>query len=168
MEGMASITLLPDGSISVRDKDYDLIKTSIPLSDQKRKTCLYGFPSEQWEVNLPTEEVPPELPEHALGINFACDGMPENDWLSLAAVHSDVWLLFVVCYFCARFGFDKSDRDDCMGDVSLRKTGVEDKRAKVQKESKILLDYTRKAIARLTYLKRTLSQLEDDVAPCEA
>lgn len=55
-----------------------------------------------------------------------------------------------------------------MGDVSLRKTGVEDKRAKVQKESKILLDYTRKAIARLTYLKRTLSQLEDDVAPCEA
>ncbi|KAL4571713.1 hypothetical protein LXL04_018478 [Taraxacum kok-saghyz] len=55
-----------------------------------------------------------------------------------------------------------------MGDVSLRKTGVEDKRAKVQKESKILLDYTRKAIARLTYLKRTLAQLEDDVAPCEA
>lgn len=55
-----------------------------------------------------------------------------------------------------------------MGDVSLRKTGVEDKRAKVQKESNILLDYTRKAIARLTYLKRTLAQLEDDVAPCEA
>ncbi|KAM7524449.1 hypothetical protein LguiA_014351 [Lonicera macranthoides] len=55
-----------------------------------------------------------------------------------------------------------------MGDVSLRKTGVEEKRAKVQKESKALLDYTRKAIARLTYLKRTLAQLEDDVAPCEA
>lgn len=55
-----------------------------------------------------------------------------------------------------------------MGDISLRKTGVEEKRAKVQKESKILLDITRKAIARLTYLKRTLAQLEDDVAPCEA
>ncbi|XP_062167823.1 AUGMIN subunit 1 isoform X2 [Alnus glutinosa] len=55
-----------------------------------------------------------------------------------------------------------------MGDISLRKTGVEEKRAKVQKESKILLDYTRKAIARLTYLKRTLAQLEDDVPPCEA
>ncbi|KAB5551750.1 hypothetical protein DKX38_009061 [Salix brachista] len=49
-----------------------------------------------------------------------------------------------------------------------RKTGVEEKRSKVQKESKILLDYTRKAIARLTYLKRTLTQLEDDVPPCEA
>ncbi|KAB1222239.1 DNA-directed RNA polymerase V subunit 5A [Morella rubra] len=55
-----------------------------------------------------------------------------------------------------------------MGDISLRKTGVEEKRAKVQKESKILLDYTRKAIARLTYLKRTLAQLEDDLPPCEA
>jgi HAUS augmin-like complex subunit 1 len=41
-----------------------------------------------------------------------------------------------------------------MGDISLRKTGVEEKRAKVHKESKFLLDYTRKAIARLTYLKR--------------
>ncbi|KAK3025072.1 hypothetical protein RJ639_044876 [Escallonia herrerae] len=59
-------------------------------------------------------------------------------------------------------------RSQAMGDISLRKTGVEEKRAKVQKESKILLDYTRKAIARLTYLKRTLAQLEDDVAPCEA
>ncbi|KMT07929.1 hypothetical protein BVRB_6g145320 [Beta vulgaris subsp. vulgaris] len=55
-----------------------------------------------------------------------------------------------------------------MGDVSLRKSGVEEKRAKVQKESKVLLDYTRKAIARLTYLKRVLAQLKDEVAPCEA
>ncbi|XP_010554787.1 PREDICTED: AUGMIN subunit 1 isoform X1 [Tarenaya hassleriana] len=55
-----------------------------------------------------------------------------------------------------------------MGDISLRKTGVEEKRAKAQKESKILLDYTRKAIQRLTYLKKILAQLEDDVAPCES
>lgn len=55
-----------------------------------------------------------------------------------------------------------------MADLSLRKTAVEEKRAKVQSESKELLDYTRKAIARLTYLKRTLSQLEDEIVPCEA
>lgn len=55
-----------------------------------------------------------------------------------------------------------------IADISLRKTGVEEKRAKVQKESRILLDYTRKAIARLSYLKRTLLQLEDDIAPCES
>ncbi|KAM7271597.1 hypothetical protein ACFE04_030811 [Oxalis oulophora] len=51
-----------------------------------------------------------------------------------------------------------------MGDISLRKTGVEEQRAKVEKESKVLLDYTRKALARLTYLKRTMAQLEDGVA----
>ncbi|KAE8714043.1 PHD finger protein ALFIN-LIKE 8 [Hibiscus syriacus] len=77
---------------------------------EKGNLCLYGFPSEQWEVNLPAEEVPPELPEPALGINFARDGMQEKDWLSLVAVHSDAWLLSVASYFGARFGFDKADR----------------------------------------------------------
>ena len=37
--------------------------------------CLYGNPDATWEVTLPAEEVPPELPEPALGINFARDGM---------------------------------------------------------------------------------------------
>ncbi|KAM7507464.1 hypothetical protein LguiA_017917 [Lonicera macranthoides] len=77
---------------------------------EKENLCLYGFPNERWEVNLPAEEVPPELPEPALGINFARDGMQEKDWLSLVAVHSDAWLLAVAFYFGARFGFDKADR----------------------------------------------------------
>ncbi|GAV56965.1 PHD domain-containing protein/DUF3594 domain-containing protein [Cephalotus follicularis] len=77
---------------------------------EKENLCLYGFPSEQWEVNLPAEEVPPELPEPALGINFARDGMQEKDWLSLVSVHSDAWLLAVAFYFGAKFGFNKADR----------------------------------------------------------
>ncbi|KAH7519250.1 hypothetical protein FEM48_Zijuj08G0016100 [Ziziphus jujuba var. spinosa] len=77
---------------------------------EKENLCLYGFPNEQWEVNLPAEEVPPEIPEPALGINFARDGMQEKDWLSLVAVHSDAWLLAVAFYFGARFGFDRADR----------------------------------------------------------
>ncbi|KAI4329136.1 hypothetical protein L6164_021432 [Bauhinia variegata] len=77
---------------------------------EKENLCLYGLPSEQWEVNLPAEEVPPELPEPVLGINFARDGMEEKDWLSLVAVHSDAWLLAIAFYFGARFGFDKADR----------------------------------------------------------
>ncbi|XWS26636.1 hypothetical protein CRYUN_Cryun26dG0047700 [Craigia yunnanensis] len=77
---------------------------------EKENLCLYGYPNEQWEVTLPAEEVPPELPEPALGINFARDGMQEKDWLSLVAVHSDAWLLAVAFYFGARFGFDKADR----------------------------------------------------------
>ena len=41
----------------------------------KENLCLYGNPDCTWEVQLPAEEVPPELPEPALGINFARDGM---------------------------------------------------------------------------------------------
>lgn len=74
----------------------------------KENLCLYGYPDEVWEVNLPAEEVPPELPEPALGINFARDGMLRKDWLSLVAVHSDAWLIAVAFYFGARF--DKSER----------------------------------------------------------
>lgn len=70
---------------------------------EKENLCLYGYPDEQWEVNLPAEEVPPELPEPALGINFARDGMQKKDWLSLVAVHSDAWLLSVAFYYGARF-----------------------------------------------------------------
>ncbi|GAB4848572.1 PHD finger protein ALFIN-LIKE 7 [Ancistrocladus abbreviatus] len=77
---------------------------------EKENLCLYGLPNESWEVNLPVEEVPPELPEPALGINFARDGMQEKDWLSLVAVHSDSWLLAVAFYFGARFGFGKTER----------------------------------------------------------
>ncbi|EXB38907.1 PHD finger protein ALFIN-LIKE 5 [Morus notabilis] len=77
---------------------------------EKENLCLYGLPDEKWEVNLPAEEVPPELPEPALGINFARDGMEENDWLALVAVHSDAWLLSVAYYFGARFGFRQADR----------------------------------------------------------
>lgn len=77
---------------------------------EKENLCLYGFPNEHWEVNFPAEEVPAELPEPALGINFARDGMQEKDWISLVAVHSDAWLLAVAFYFGARFGFDRNDR----------------------------------------------------------
>jgi len=41
----------------------------------KENLCLYGRPDGTWRVELPAEEVPPELPEPALGVNFARDGM---------------------------------------------------------------------------------------------
>ncbi|KAK6947086.1 Alfin, N-terminal [Dillenia turbinata] len=44
---------------------------------KKENLCLYGFPNEQWEVNLPAKEVPPKIPEPILGIKFARDGMQE-------------------------------------------------------------------------------------------
>lgn len=76
---------------------------------ERENLCLYGFPNETWKVTLPEEEVPPELPEPALGINFARDGMLRRDWLSLIAVHSDAWLMSVAFFFGARF--DRKERN---------------------------------------------------------
>ncbi|KAL0737458.1 hypothetical protein Bca4012_013668 [Brassica carinata] len=88
----------------------DMVKFYQTCDPEKENLCLYGLPNETWEVNLPVDEVPPELPEPALGINFARDGMQEKDWVSLVAVHSDSWLLSVAFYFGARFGFGKNER----------------------------------------------------------
>ncbi|XP_027349344.1 PHD finger protein ALFIN-LIKE 1-like isoform X2 [Abrus precatorius] len=76
----------------------------------KENLCLYGLPNENWEVTLPVDEVPPELPEPALGINFARDGMNRRDWLSLVAVHSDSWLLSVAFYLGARLNRNERKR----------------------------------------------------------
>ena len=77
----------------------------------KENLCLYGHPNESWEVTLPAEEVPLELPELALGINFARDGMNRKDWLSLVAVHSDSWLISVAFYLGARL--NRNERYCC-------------------------------------------------------
>ncbi|PKA51191.1 hypothetical protein AXF42_Ash010631 [Apostasia shenzhenica] len=55
-----------------------------------------------------------------------------------------------------------------MGDLSLRKAEVDEKRAKVQKDSKALLEYTRKAIAKLNDLKKSFVKFENEVAVHEA
>lgn len=70
---------------------------------ERENLCLYGYADGAWAVDLPVEEVPPEIPEPALGINFARDGMQRQDWLALVAVHSDSWLLSLAFYKGARF-----------------------------------------------------------------
>ncbi|CDP14013.1 unnamed protein product [Coffea canephora] len=77
---------------------------------EKENLCLYGYPNDSWEVALPAEEVPPEVPEPALGINFARDGMQRRDWLSLVAMHTDTWLLSVAFYFGARLNRNERKR----------------------------------------------------------
>ncbi|KAI4341234.1 hypothetical protein MLD38_025982 [Melastoma candidum] len=92
---------------------------------------------------------------------LAKDGLPSNIVGSAQALASVANLLNIRDTVLSSFLI-------AMGDISLRKTAVEEKRAKVEKDSRILLDFTRKAITRLTYLKRTLAQLEDDLPLCEA
>ncbi|KAH7290938.1 hypothetical protein KP509_30G070100 [Ceratopteris richardii] len=82
----------------------------------KENLCLYAYPKGNWEVTLPAEEVPPELPEPALGINFARDGMEHRDWVSLIAVHSDSWLYAVAFFYCARF--NKQERKRLFGMIN--------------------------------------------------
>ncbi|XP_042050376.1 AUGMIN subunit 1-like [Salvia splendens] len=53
-------------------------------------------------------------------------------------------------------------------DLSQRKDEVAEKKAQAKQESRQLLDFTRKALARLTYLKRILAQLENETAPSES
>ncbi|GBG84286.1 hypothetical protein CBR_g38257 [Chara braunii] len=51
-----------------------------------------------------------------------------------------------------------------MADLSLKMAEVREKREKARRESASMLDHTRKAIARLTQLKRLWSQLEEEAA----
>ncbi|KAH0720620.1 hypothetical protein KY285_006444 [Solanum tuberosum] len=94
----------------VRALTHDVDEFYNLCDPEKENLCLYGHPNETWEVNLPAEEVPPELPEPALGINFARDGMNRRDWLSLVAVHSDCWLLSVAFFFGTRLNQNERKR----------------------------------------------------------
>lgn len=90
---------------------------------EKDNLCLYGQSDGTWEVALPCEEVPPELPEPALGVNFARDGMKRSDWLSLVAVHSDSWLMAVAFYNGARL--DQEGRRQLFNDINSLPTCFE-------------------------------------------
>lgn len=59
-------------------------------------------------LSFAAQEVPAEVPEPAIGINFARDGMQRKDWLGLVAVHSDAWLMALAFYKGARL--DKEER----------------------------------------------------------
>lgn len=61
-----------------------------------------GDRSGHWAVEPPAEEIPAELPEPCLGINFARDGMSRKDWLALVAVHSDAWLMSVAFFYAVK------------------------------------------------------------------
>ncbi|PNY01748.1 PHD finger protein alfin-like 5, partial [Trifolium pratense] len=60
---------------------------------------------------IPSAEIPSELHESSLGINFAWSGIQKTDWLSLVTAHSDSWLFGVAFYYGAQFVFNKSDRE---------------------------------------------------------
>lgn len=78
---------------------------------EKDSLCLYGNPDGSWEVKIPVEDVPSELPEPFVGINQARDVFPDKEWRSFVAAHCDAWLLSVALFSIACIGFGKSQRE---------------------------------------------------------
>ncbi|KAL2337079.1 hypothetical protein Fmac_011525 [Flemingia macrophylla] len=71
------------------DQVYDL------CDPERENLCLYGHSDGRWEISLPEEQVPTDIPEPALAINFGREGINRCDWFHLVAMHSDSWLLSV-------------------------------------------------------------------------
>ncbi|KAJ0735187.1 putative chromatin regulator PHD family [Helianthus annuus] len=90
----------------------------------KDNLCLYGYPDGSWEVTLPSHEVPPVIPDPALGINFARNKMSRDEWLYLVAVHSDSWL-FNVAFFYAAY-LNKNQRTRLFSLINRLNNVVED------------------------------------------
>jgi hypothetical protein len=85
--------------------------------------CLSAAPDGSWSVGPPAAEVPPELPEPALGINAAREGMDRGQWLALVAVHSDAWLMAVAFFNAARL--DAEARRRLFNDINALPTCLE-------------------------------------------
>mmetsp|Transcript_1145 Transcript_1145/g.2380 ORF Transcript_1145/g.2380 Transcript_1145/m.2380 type:complete len:240 (+) Transcript_1145:93-812(+) len=107
----------------IRALTQDVDKFYNQCDPNQDNLCLYGQQDGTWEVALPVEEVPPELPEPALGINFARDGMQRKDWLKLVAVHSDAWLLAVAFFYGAKL--NKQHREQLFKQINSRPTVFE-------------------------------------------
>ncbi|VVB13355.1 unnamed protein product [Arabis nemorensis] len=69
---------------------------------EEEELCLYAYPNERWNVSPPHLQVPPDIPEPVLGINFVRDGMPRKAWLQFVAGHCDSWLLYLAFFFGCR------------------------------------------------------------------
>ncbi|CAL9057857.1 unnamed protein product [Musa banksii] len=88
---------------------------------QKPYMCLYGCPDETWELKEPPD-VPHELPEPNIGINFARDGMPEKEWLGRIAIHSDAWLYSYAFYIAIRADLDAETRQQLFNMINSNPT----------------------------------------------
>ncbi|TYJ97087.1 CACTA en-spm transposon protein [Cucumis melo var. makuwa] len=84
--------------LKFRTPFLDMYIGSLMLTE-KESLCFYGFPNEVWEVNLPcAEEVPPKLPDPALDINFARDGMQESDWFCKNTLEQLIYIAYSLLF----------------------------------------------------------------------
>ncbi|VVB13357.1 unnamed protein product [Arabis nemorensis] len=89
--------------------DVDTLYAS--CGPEKENLCLYAYPSGTWEVSPQVLDLPPEIPEPVLGINFARDGMTRRAWLQFVAHHCDCWLLSLAFFYGSRLSRDESSQE---------------------------------------------------------
>ncbi|KAG8100243.1 hypothetical protein GUJ93_ZPchr0013g36536 [Zizania palustris] len=97
-------------SALVRALTVDVDKLYWLCDPEKDNLCLFGRANGTWEVAMPADNVPPQLPEPVIGINFSRDGMLRRDWLRLIAIHSDSWLLSVAFFLGASLNGNERKR----------------------------------------------------------
>ncbi|THU54252.1 hypothetical protein C4D60_Mb10t23090 [Musa balbisiana] len=107
------------GLIKALTTDYERFRQQ--CDPQEPYMCLYGCPDETWELKEPPD-VPHELPEPNIGINFARDGMPEKGWLAHIAIHSDAWLYSYAFYIAIRAGLDAETRQQLFNMINSNPT----------------------------------------------
>ncbi|KAH1253586.1 PHD finger protein ALFIN-LIKE 1 [Glycine max] len=106
--------------VAIRALTHDVDKLYELYDSGKDNLCLYGHSNKVWEVTLPLEEVPANLPEPTLEINFARDDVSRKDWISLVAMHSDSWLLSLAFYF--GFHLNHNERKRLFGLINTLST----------------------------------------------
>ncbi|XP_021989569.1 PHD finger protein ALFIN-LIKE 3 [Helianthus annuus] len=92
----------------------------------KDNLCLYGYPNGSWEVTLPTENVPSDIPDPVLGINFARDDMDRKDWLLAVAIHNDSWLISMAFFYASWLSLNAADRNCLFTSINNLPTVYED------------------------------------------
>ncbi|XP_039172870.1 PHD finger protein ALFIN-LIKE 3-like [Eucalyptus grandis] len=78
---------------------------------EEEPMSLYGLPNGTWELRLPEEMVPPDLPEPTLGVNFGKAETSLDQWLQTVAAHSDSWLIAAAFSIASNFRFGKKQRE---------------------------------------------------------
>ncbi|KAF8019260.1 hypothetical protein BT93_G0053 [Corymbia citriodora subsp. variegata] len=77
---------------------------------EEEPMCLFGLPDGTWELRLPKDMVPPDLPEPTLGVNYGKTETSVDQWLRTVAAHSDSWLMAVAFSIASNFHFGKKQR----------------------------------------------------------
>ncbi|XP_048135674.1 PHD finger protein ALFIN-LIKE 4-like [Rhodamnia argentea] len=95
------------------------------LTTEEEPMCLFGLPDGTWELRLPEDMVPPDLPEPMLGVNYGKVDTSLDQWLRTVAAHSDSWLIALAFSIASNFHFGKKKRKTLFNKINELPTVLE-------------------------------------------